>query len=117
MDEKNEQGDYGVHWGSPDRFGRRTFTVEGFNLPYIYTYERGDTNGGCTLRLDERMEFDIPESRYHEIYMWVKIMAQAMAISAGYPCIGVNEKRSPFATGVIGLGPMDFMAMQSEGDD
>lgn len=105
-------------WGTliygPDRFGRYRFTVEGYMVPRIFMYQRGDTNGQYTIRFDERWEMDIDPADIEQVYRWVYWIAQMMAVSAGYPCMGSNDKRSPYATSVIGITPMDMLMMGDE---
>ena len=86
-DSAEPRGQYGV------------LTCGGYAVPYLEVYKRNDPSqdGAVSLILDKRFVIDIEE---YELKKWLWLVANAMAVAAGYPCLGSHEKRGPFATQV-----------------
>lgn len=81
--------------------------VDGCIVPRVDVHKRSDTCGLLTVTLDERFSIDVP---LEQINIWGWIVANAMAIGAGYSCHGPNSKlMNPFACRAtrIDLGDVD----------
>lgn len=74
-------------------------TVDGFEVPKVQGKKMED--GTWRFLLDGRFEWDATEA---EVQQWMWIVANAMAIGAGYSCFGENSKPlNPFTRRLIGV--------------
>ena len=74
-------------------------TVDGYRVPHLSAIVKND--GSIMLLLDER--FCIEGSR-EEISKWVWFVADAMAIGAGYSCLGENCRQvNPYQVQMSGI--------------
>lgn len=79
--------------------------VDGCLVPHVIVCQRNDTNGLLTFTLDDRFSIDVPMD---QIDYWGWIVANAMAIGAGYSCHGPNSRlMNPFACQVHNLDLYD----------
>ena len=68
-------------------------TFDGYQVPYISAREKDGTVDVC---IDHRFMMPGPVSR-EEFDRWLPILANAMAVAAGYSCHGENcNKLNPF---------------------
>ena len=74
-----------------------TVVIEGREVPGLLMMDRGDR---ISLQLDRRFEIDVPIECAHPV-AWM--LANALAIGAGYPYLGSPNKDRPFAPEVRGL--------------
>ena len=74
-----------------------TVVIEGREIPGLMMMDRGEM---ISLQLDRRFEIDVPIEYAHPV-AWM--MANALAIGAGYPYLGSPNKDRPFAPEVRGL--------------
>ena len=65
--------------------------IEGRLIPKLTAFREGDD---ICLVLDNRLSISVPKSRAYDI-AW--LVANALAIGAGYACITSDEKIKPFA--------------------
>jgi hypothetical protein len=96
---------YGTEFIGPLRGGYYHIVSNGYHVPYLVAYKRQDTDTDWTVILDGRMEWDVDDN---ELRRFVGLIANAMAIAAGYTHFG--EGSSPynrFSTGVSVLGEAD----------
>lgn len=71
-------------------------TLYGYKVPYLTVYPRED--GTVNVVVDGRFGLHEPVSR-EEFDRWVFIIANAMAVAAGYSCHGENcGPSNPFMT-------------------
>ena len=66
-------------------------SVDGCALFGVELYQRNDTPEKWTVRLDGRFEIDAEEE---EVMRWAWLMANAMAISAGFTHHGPDSRRA-----------------------
>ena len=79
-------------------------TIDGYQIPYIKGHKKED--GNWILCLDGRYEIDTTED---EINRWLRWVANAMAIAAGYNSFGEHANLSnPFKRKLIGLSTFDI---------
>jgi len=79
-------------------------TVDGYKVPFVELRKVDENN--WDLLLDGR--FSVQASG-DEIQRWLWIVANAMAISAGYSCFGENSKKlNPYKRKIISLSQDDF---------
>lgn len=80
--------------------------VEECQVPYVHLYKRGDApDFEWTICLDNRFEIDTTGD---EITRWAWLMANAMAISAGFTYHGPNsEPMNRHRLRMIGLSSLD----------
>lgn len=75
--------------------------VNGRRVPYLTLRPvQNDPDGEWALSLDNR--FVIVGSDL-EVRKWVRFIADAMAVAAGYPCFGTDKRSNPFNVRVFGL--------------
>ncbi len=68
-------------------------TIGGYEIPHIKIIrKKGSSDGIATVILDGRYMIDVPEDQ-HDPWLW--IVANAMAIGAGYSCHGENSVKDP----------------------
>ncbi len=92
---------YGVELVGPNTCGRYRIVVQGYRVPYMVAYRRSDTDTDWSILLDERFEFDLNDD---ELRRCMSLVANAMAIAAGYTAFGENaHPRNPFSTRVMFL--------------
>ena len=87
----------------PPRAPGREVTIDGFAVPNIEVGEDPATGLWC-LFLDRRYGTDpIP---IEELHRWLPMIANAMAIGAGYSCHGANSvwRPNPFKVQVSCIG-------------
>lgn len=77
-----------------------TVIVDGREIPRLTMYEVGDQIALC---LDNRMAVDFPREIAPQA---ARIIANALAIGAGYPHLGAMSKDKPFAPAVVMLGAL-----------
>jgi hypothetical protein len=76
----------------------REVTIGGFAVPQVEARE-SDDGVSCSITLDRRFGIDVPADIAAEV-IW--LIANAMAIGAGYSCHGANSVRSnPFKVKVM----------------
>lgn len=74
-------------------------TVDGFELPKVKG--RKNSDGTWSFLLDERFEITVSEN---DVQSWLWIVANAMAIGAGYSCFGENSNPlNPYARRMVGV--------------
>lgn len=79
-------------------------TIDGYQVPKLKALKRkGAQDGIITLVLDGRFAIDIPDD---QLDPWLWLVANAMAIGAGYSCFGENSVKdpNPFKVKLLGLG-------------
>lgn len=83
-------------WIGPDAGGRYRFALHGFKVPRV---EGRIVPGSETLWkivLDGRFSI---EARQEELASWLWLVANAMAIGAGFSCFGENSQpANPYGT-------------------
>ena len=86
----------------PSRAPGREVTLDGFLVPNIEVGEDPETGKWC-LFLDRRYGTEPVE--IEELHRWIPLIANAMAIGAGYSCHGKNSvwRPNPYKLGVIGI--------------
>lgn len=80
-------------------------SVDGYLVPHLYIYKRGDTDTDWTVVLDSRFEYDVNDG---ELRRFMPLIANAMAIAAGYSCFGENSQLSNRYQTQIGMLPIDI---------
>lgn len=78
-------------------------TIGGYVIPQLRILrKKGAQDGIATVLLDNRFMIDVSED---QLDPWLWIVANAMAIGAGYSCHGENSIKdpNPFKTKLIGL--------------
>jgi hypothetical protein len=75
--------------------------VEGRKIPGLTGYRLPD--GDLCLIVDERFSVEVPDALGYQI-AW--IVAQALAVGAGYPSLSAEKRESPFATQVAMLSAL-----------
>jgi hypothetical protein len=78
-------------------------TIAGYEIPNLKFLRRSGANDGlATVLLDNRFAIDVPED---QLDPWLWIVANAMAISAGFSCHGENSTKdwNPYRRKLIGL--------------
>jgi hypothetical protein len=83
-------------------------TIDGYDVPYINARPLDD--GRLYVTVDGRFGMDMPVSR-EEFDRWVHILANAMAVAAGYSAHGENcSPLNPYKVKVSSLGtiPPEF---------
>ena len=73
---------YGTHWLA---------VVDGRVVPHIKIFPRGDR---FFITLDDRM--GIEAASQTEIFAWLPLLANSMAVAAGYAAFGSNERLNPY---------------------
>src|SRR5882757_4288829 len=77
-------------------------TSGGYRVPYITAFVHED--GRVDISVDQRFCMEGPVSR-EEFDRWIPILANAMAVAAGYSCHGENcTPINPFTTRMSSLG-------------
>jgi len=84
---------YGVELVGPFPGNSWRVVVDGYVLPYVDAESCDD--GTWFFRVDNRMSIQVPNRA--ELERWCAIVGQAMAVAAGYPCLGAKEKLNRFA--------------------
>lgn len=75
---------------------------DGYRVPYITAVPHDD--GRVDIFVDHRFGMECPVSR-DEFDRWIPILANAMAVAAGYSCVGENSGRvNPFQVRMSRLG-------------
>lgn len=78
-------------------------TINGYEIPLVRILRRkGAQDGIATVLLDNRFMIDVPDD---QLDPWLWIVANSMAIGAGYSCHGENSTKdwNPFKRKLIGL--------------
>jgi len=78
-------------------------TIDGYEIPNLQVIRKtGAKDGEVSVILDDRFIIDVPED---QLDPWLWIVANAMAIGAGYSCHGENsvKEANPFKKKLIGL--------------
>lgn len=79
-------------------------TSNGYRVPYIHAFELED--GRVEIVVDHRFGLEGPISR-EEFDRWIPLLANAMAVAAGYSCHGENcTPINPFTTRMSQLGSL-----------
>lgn len=80
-------------------------TLNGYRVPYVSAFELPD--GRVDVVIDHRFGMPGPIQR-EEFDRWVPILANAMAVAAGYSCHGENcTPVNPFTTRMSRIGPIE----------
>jgi hypothetical protein len=82
-------------------------TIDGYQVPKLKALKRsGAQDGIITLVLDGRLAIDIADD---QLDPWLWLVANAMAIGAGYSCFGENSVKdpNPFKVKLLGLGEVE----------
>lgn len=97
MSTQMEDIGYGVHLLSPhDAHG---LVIDGRLIPRMHVATTGDR---CTLVLDGRFACDgTPD----EVARWARMVAQALAVGAGYPHLGADAPVRPFSPEIKTIAP------------
>ena len=70
-------------------------------MPHVYIVARSDTEDKLTVTLDGRFSIDVP---IDQIQTWGWLVANAMAVAAGYSCHGPNSRlANPYGIHVVQL--------------
>lgn len=72
--------------------------IEGRKIPHLTAFNDGD---GVALVIDNRLSVTVPKDRAYDI-CW--LIANAMAVAQGYPCLSSENKDQPFAPQCIQIG-------------
>jgi hypothetical protein len=68
-------------------------TVDGYEIPKLTVIRKtGAKDGEVSVILDDRFIIDVPED---QLDPWLWIVANAMALGAGYSCHGENSVKEP----------------------
>jgi hypothetical protein len=87
-------------------------TVDGYEVPYVEG--RKDSNGQWSLLLDGRFSIDVTED---ELNRWMWILANGMAVAAGYTCHGEGSKPcNRFTRQLIGISMDAFTELTEQGE-
>ncbi len=93
--------DYGVEAHGPYSDPFYTFTVDGYNVPFIQSYLKGERTWFLTL--DGRFAMDCEDDELHH---WLPFLAHAMAVAGGYTAFGPGgQPRNPFASQLLEITP------------
>ncbi len=65
--------------------------IEGRLIPNLTAFREGDD---VVLVIDHRLSISVPADRAYDV-CW--LVANAMAVAAGYPCLSSDNKDRPFA--------------------
>ena len=80
-------------------------TLGGYHVPYITAQPTED--GKFFVTVDHRMGMHLPVTK-DELDNWMPILANAMAVAAGYPCHGRDlPKMNPFNLRMSSLGSIE----------
>lgn len=71
--------------------------LDGRVVPHIKVFSRGER---FFVSLDDRM--GIEATSHLEILNWMQLVANAMALSAGYAQFGSNDRHNPYNTMIAG---------------
>lgn len=74
--------------------------LEGKLIPNLTAFREGDS---ICLVLDRRLSISVPKDRAYDV-AW--LVANALAIGAGYPCFTADRKTEAFASNCIALGAL-----------
>ncbi len=100
---------YGVEALGPGQSDYK-LVIEGYEVPYLRAHELKEGDEQWALVLDERALIFCTDM---EMRKWVRFIADAMAVAAGYTSFGVHcQPRNPFTRGV-----MQITSVQHEGDE
>ena len=90
----------------PKRLPGHEVTIDGYLVPRVEVGEDEET-GKWNLFLDRR--FGVEAQNIEELDRWLWIVANAMAIGAGYSCHGENSvyRPNPFKLKVMQIGSTD----------
>lgn len=81
-------------------------TINGYKIPNLKILrKKGAQDGIATVLLDERYAIDVPDD---QLDPWLWIVANAMAVGAGYSSHGENSTRdwNPYKVKLIGLSEL-----------
>ena len=86
----------------PPRAPGREVTIDGYLVPGIEVGEDPETGKWC-LFLDRR--YGTPPVEIEELHRWIPLIANALAIGAGYSCHGENSvwRPNPYKLRCIGI--------------
>lgn len=105
---------YGVELHGPDMCNHYRITVDGVIVPNMFAYRRADTDTEWTVQLDGRFEYDMDDSTLRQS---MSLVANAMAIAAGYDHFGANSQpRNPYRTVLIGLSADEGEELAGQGE-
>jgi hypothetical protein len=85
----------------PFRGGIYYLAVNNCKVPCVHLYKRRDTGYEWALVVDDRWEVDASEE---EIMRWGYVLAQAMAVGAGYTYHGPDSR--PLNRHAVQIGPL-----------
>jgi hypothetical protein len=87
-------------------------TVDGYEVPYVEG--RKDSKGQWSLLLDGRFSIDVTED---ELNRWMWILANGMAVAAGYTHHGEGSKQhNPFTRQIVGISIDAFDELTALGE-
>lgn len=72
-------------------FTEHCVVIEGRLIPNLTAYHEGENT---VLVVDRRFSITVPKDRAYDV-AW--LVANAMAVGAGYPCLSSESKERPFA--------------------
>lgn len=78
---------YGVQFFGPVMRDSHDVLVDGKRVPYLTLHQEADV---WWLTLDNRLAISGSDE---EVRKWVRFLADAMAVSAGYSSFGTNQRR------------------------
>lgn len=83
----------------------RGFTLDGYEVPHVEAREV-DNGVNCNIFLDRRFGITIPAEHAQQV-IW--LLANALAVGAGYSCHGENSsyRPNPFKVQVHCIAPGD----------
>lgn len=97
----NLEMNYGTEIIGPFRGGLYRLACHGYVVPNIKLYKRNDDVDLWSIQLDERFEIDAPTD---EVNRWAWLVANSMAIAAGYSCHGENcQPLNPYKCRISGI--------------
>jgi hypothetical protein len=80
-------------------------TLDGYRVPFLTVHPVG--NDEFSLTIDRRFGIHKPVTK-DELDNWMPILANAMAVAAGYPCFGADTKKmNPFNVRMSSLGSIE----------
>ncbi len=87
-------------------------TVDGYEVPYLRAHLRKGTEDLWDILLDRRFGYELTDAELHKV---LPLLANAMAIAAGYSCHGEHcRPTNPFQVRMIGVSVADTRT-ESEG--
>lgn len=98
----------GPHWGTtiiPPRNPGKTLASQGYLIPYIEVRLHQGTEDDWSIILDKRFSYG-PFTEL-EIKKLAPLLANAMAIAAGYACHGSDRRLNPYNVMAMPIGSVE----------